>query len=101
MTALGYLRDPDAIYARSFEMIRAETDMSRLPATAHKIAERIVHACGMPEVAAELRISDDFVSRAKAVLKAGTAILTDAEMVKSGIIASKLSAGVRLYLSPE
>lgn len=97
MTALEYLRDPDAIYARSFELIRAETDMSRLPATARRIAERIVHACGMPEVARELRISDDFVPSAKAALKSGTAILTDAEMVKSGIIASKVPAGVRLY----
>ena len=97
MTALEYLRDPDAIYARSFELIRAETDMSWLPAVARTVAERIVHACGMPEVAAELHISDDFVSRATAALKAGTAILTDAEMVKSGIIASRLPAGVQLY----
>ncbi|MFO0993002.1 MAG: precorrin-8X methylmutase [Hyphomicrobiales bacterium] len=97
MTALEYLRDPDTIYARSFELIRAETDMSRLPATARPIAERIVHACAMPEVATALRITDDFVAKAKAALKSGTAILTDAEMVKSGIIASRLPAGVRLY----
>jgi precorrin-8X/cobalt-precorrin-8 methylmutase len=97
MTALDYLRDPDAIYARSFELIRAETDMSRLPAGAHGIAERIVHACGMPEVASNLRISDDFVSSAKTALISGTAILADAEMVKSGIIASRVPAGVRVY----
>ena len=97
MTALDYLRDPDAIYARSFELIRAETDMSRLPATARSIAERIVHACGMPEVAKDLRISDDFFPSAKAALTSGTAILADAEMVKSGIIASKVPAGVRIY----
>lgn len=97
MTALEYLRDPDAIYARSFEMIRAETDMSRLPATARAIAERIVHACGMPEIAAELRVSEDFAAKAGAALKSGAAVLTDAEMVKSGIIASKLPTGVRLY----
>ena len=97
MTALEYLRDPDMIYARSFALIRAETDVSSLPAAAHAIAHRIVHACAMPEVAAELRVSDDFVPRAKAALKSSTAILTDAEMVKSGIIASRVPAGVRLY----
>jgi precorrin-8X/cobalt-precorrin-8 methylmutase len=97
MTALEYLRDPDAIYARSFELIRAETDVSRLPTSARGVAERIVHACGMPEVAAALRISDDFVLSAAAALKSGTAILTDAEMVKSGIIASRVPAGVTVY----
>jgi precorrin-8X/cobalt-precorrin-8 methylmutase len=97
MTALDYLRDPEAIYARSFELIRAEADVSRLPATSRAIAERIVHACGMPEVAAELCISDDFAAKATAALKGGNAILTDAEMVKSGIIASKVPAGVRVY----
>jgi len=97
MTALEYLRDPDTIYARSFELIRAETDLSRLPVAAHAIAHRIVHACGMPEVARELRITDDFVAKATTALKSGTAILTDAEMVKSGIIASKVPAGVRIY----
>lgn len=97
MTALEYLRDPDTIYARSFELIRTETDVSRLPVVAHAIAHRIVHACAMPEVAAELRVSDDFVPRAKAALKSGTAILTDAEMVKSGIITSRVPAGVRIY----
>jgi len=97
MTALEYLRDPDAIYARSFDLIRAEADLSRLPADAHAIAQRIVHACGMPEVAAELRVSHNFMPSAISALKTGTAILTDAEMVKSGVIASKVPAGVRIH----
>lgn len=97
MTALDYLRDPEAIYARSFELIQAEADVSRLPAAARAIAHRIVHACGMPEVAAQLRISDDFVAKAKAALNGGAAILTDAEMVKSGILASRLPSGARLF----
>jgi precorrin isomerase len=45
-----YLRDPAAIYKRSFEIIRAETDVSHLPADAEPVATRIVHACGMPEI---------------------------------------------------
>jgi precorrin-8X/cobalt-precorrin-8 methylmutase len=97
MTVLDYLRDPDAIYARSFELIRAEADVSNLPGAAYAIAHRIVHACGMPEVAADLRMSGDFVKSAKAALNNGAAILTDAEMVKSGILASRLPAGTRLY----
>ena len=49
-----YLRDPEEIYRRSFAIVRAETDLTRLPAALHDMAIRIVHACGMPEVAADL-----------------------------------------------
>jgi len=96
MVPIDYLRDPEAIYARSFALIRAEADMSKLPAAAHGVAERVIHACGMPEIAAELRISDDFVLRAKGALSGAKAIITDAEMVKSGILVSKLKPDVRL-----
>ena len=38
---LEYLRDPEAIYAQSFAVIRAEADMSKIPASARGVAERI------------------------------------------------------------
>ncbi len=81
-----YLRDPAQIYRRSFEIIRAEADFSGLPADAAEVATRVVHACGMPEIASDLRISPDFVSAAKAALAAGKPVLVDAEMVRHGII---------------
>ena len=49
-----YLRDPDEIYRRSFEIVHAETDLGRLPEPLHEVAVRIVHACGMPDVVADL-----------------------------------------------
>jgi precorrin-8X/cobalt-precorrin-8 methylmutase len=96
MMPLEYLRDPEAIYAKSFATIRAETDMSAIPASARPIAERIVHACGMPEIAGDLRISADFAESAASALRASSPILTDAAMVASGILATKLPAGVSL-----
>lgn len=84
-----YLRDPAAIYQRSFEIIRAEADFSKLPVDAEPIATRIIHACGMPEIAADLRISADFVTAAKAALSANRPILVDVEMVRHGIIDNK------------
>jgi precorrin isomerase len=87
---IDYLRDPAAIYARSFEIIRAEADFSRLPEDASAIAARIVHACGMPEIAADLRISDDFHAAAQSAIRAGRPILVDAEMVRHGIIGKTL-----------
>ena len=84
-----YLRDPAQIYQRSFDIIRSETDFSKLPVDAEPIATRIIHACGMPEIALDLRISPDFVSASKAALAAGKPILVDVEMVRHGIIDHK------------
>jgi precorrin-8X/cobalt-precorrin-8 methylmutase len=86
-----YLRDPAAIYQRSFEIIRAETDFSGLPADAESVATRIIHACGMPEIVADLRISPRFVVSAQAAIAAGKPVLVDAEMVRHGIIGKQLT----------
>lgn len=87
---MDYLRDPAAIYRRSFEIIRSEADFSRLPADAEPVATRIIHACGMPEIAGDLRISADFVSAAQGAIAAGKPVLVDAEMVRHGIIDKQL-----------
>jgi precorrin-8X/cobalt-precorrin-8 methylmutase len=84
---MAYLRDPEAIYARSFAIIRAEADFSHLPENARGIATRIVHACGMPEIAADLRISDTFQPAARGAIDGGKTILIDAEMIRHGILA--------------
>jgi precorrin-8X/cobalt-precorrin-8 methylmutase len=81
---MDYLRDPSAIYEKSFTIIRGETDLSGLPASAEAIAIRMIHACGMTDIAGDLRISEGFVAAAtKALTKP---ILTDAEMLRHGII---------------
>ena len=86
---MDYLRDPSAIYEKSFAIIRGETDLSGLPVSAEAIAIRIIHACGMTDIVADLRVSDDFVGAAtKALAKP---ILTDAEMLRHGIIDKKLN----------
>jgi precorrin-8X/cobalt-precorrin-8 methylmutase len=90
---MDYLRDPSAIYARSFEMIRAETDFARIPAAARHIATRVIHACGMVEIVNDLIISEDFTLVAMNALKSGTPIFVDAEMVRHGIIARQIKTG--------
>ena len=93
---MPYLRDPAAIYARSFEIIRAEANLSHLPASAHAIAVRIIHACGMVETASDLVITPDFVPAAKSVLAGGKPILVDVEMTRHGIIARQLPPSVEI-----
>jgi precorrin-8X/cobalt-precorrin-8 methylmutase len=92
----GYLRDPAAIYARSFEIIRTEADLSHLPPSAHAIAIRVIHACGMVEAAKDLVITPDFVPAAKSALAIGKPILVDVEMTRHGIIARQLPPGVEI-----
>ena len=85
---MDYLRDPSAIYERSFAIIRNEVDLSSIPESARDIAIRIIHACGMVDAVDDLRFSDDFAAAAKKALS--KPILTDAEMVRQGIVDKKL-----------
>ena len=91
-----YLKNPAEIYARSFEIIRAETDLSSIPKDAHDIAVRIIHSCGMPEIISELAINEDFTSAARKAIAAKRPILVDVEMVRHGIIARQLPDGVEI-----
>jgi precorrin-8X/cobalt-precorrin-8 methylmutase len=90
---MDYLRDPQAIYARSFAAIRAEANLSHFEANERAIAIRMIHACGMTDLAADLVISSGFVSASLTALKSAIPIFVDAEMVKHGIIARALPAG--------
>ncbi|HYG89685.1 MAG TPA: precorrin-8X methylmutase [Azospirillum sp.] len=90
---MDYLRDPDAIYRQSFATIRAEADLSRLPADVAEMAVRLIHTCGMVDLVDDLAWSDDVVAKGRAALKAGAPILVDAKMVGAGIMAAKLPAG--------
>ena len=91
--AHAYLRDGAEIYRRSFAIIRAEADLRRFRGLEEKIAVRIIHACGMIDVARDIDLSADFAGRARAALADGAPILCDAKMVAGGITRVRLPAG--------
>jgi precorrin-8X/cobalt-precorrin-8 methylmutase len=91
-TRSDYLRDGAAIYARSFAMIRAESDLSRFAGTAERVVVRMIHACGMTDLPADIVMSADFASVAETALAAGAPILCDAMMVANGITRARLPA---------
>ena len=93
---MTYLTNPDDIYQRSFELINSEVDLSHLPADIAPIAERIIHACGMPEILPDLRISNDLAKSVTKALQSGAAIYVDAEMLKSAIIPRMLPASTNV-----
>ncbi|MBI3453832.1 MAG: precorrin-8X methylmutase [Rhodospirillales bacterium] len=82
---IDYLRDPAEIYRRSFETIRREADLGPLPPTLHDVAVRLMHACGMTDIARDLAFSPDVASAARDALRGGGTVLVDAEMVRHGI----------------
>ena len=92
MTGHDYLRDGAAIYARSFAIIRDEANLSRLSPPETEVAVRMIHACGMVEIADDLVFHPDFCRAAIAALTAGKAIFCDAKMVTEGITRARLPA---------
>ncbi|MEV4896241.1 precorrin-8X methylmutase [Nonomuraea sp. NPDC055795] len=88
-----YIRDGAEIYRRSFATIRAETDLSGLPADVAQVAVRMIHSCGMTDLVGDLGWSPRVVGDARAALGAGAPILCDAMMVASGVTRSRLPAG--------
>ncbi len=89
---LRYERDPKAIYAQSFEIVRRETRLDHLPVDLQEVAIRLVHASGMTETADRLAWSPDLVAAGRAALAAGAPVLCDCAMVAQGVIRRGLPA---------
>lgn len=92
MITTDYIRDGDAIYEKSFAIIRAEADLSRFSEQEADVAIRMIHACGLVEAAHHFVFSTGFVAAARAALRAGAPILCDAEMVAHGVTRARLPA---------
>ena len=90
---MNYVRDPQEIYRRSFAIIRRESDLAHLPPDLEPVAVRLIHTCGITDLARDLLYSPDVVAAGRAALRSGAPILTDAKMVASGITRARLPAG--------
>jgi precorrin-8X/cobalt-precorrin-8 methylmutase len=89
----NYIRDGAEIYRNSFAIIRAEADLARFKEIEEKVAVRIIHACGMTDIASDIEMSPTFATSARAALQRGAPILCDAKMVAHGITRSRLPKG--------
>jgi precorrin-8X/cobalt-precorrin-8 methylmutase len=87
-----YARDGAEIYRRSFAIIREEADLTRFTQDEARVAVRVIHACGMVEIARDLVFSQGFVSAARGALLQGQAIFCDSKMVANGITRARLPA---------
>ncbi len=89
---LTYLKDPQAIYDASFATVRAESDLETLPAALENVAVRMIHACGMTDIAGDLRFDTEITAKASAALKSGASIIADCEAVAAAITRDFLPA---------
>ncbi|MFG1816990.1 precorrin-8X methylmutase [Kribbella sp. NPDC049174] len=89
-----YVKDGAEIYRQSFATIRTEAaaGLSSLPADVARVAVRMIHACGMTDLVADIRNSPNVVKNARAALQDGAPILCDAQMVAAGITRKRLPA---------
>lgn len=85
-----YITDGAEIYRQSFATIRAESGVASLPEDVSGVAVRMIHACGMVDLAADLEFSDSVVEQGRAALRAGAPVLCDANMIASGVTRPRL-----------
>jgi precorrin-8X/cobalt-precorrin-8 methylmutase len=76
---------PTAIEKRSFDILSAEADLSGIPADRLPIVQRVIHATADFDFKDNLLFHPDAVAQGLTALKAGKDIVTDVEMVRTGI----------------
>lgn len=87
---MSYVKDGAAIYRESFSIIRREADLSGFAPDLARVVVRMIHACGMTDLAKDVQASPDAVSAGAQALLAGAPLLCDAAMVASGISRARL-----------
>lgn len=87
-----YVTDGLEIYRRSFGMIRDEADLTGLPERLHGAAVRIIHAAGDVAITSEIAAHPEVAEAARDALHAGAPVLTDSNMLASGVTRRRLPA---------
>lgn len=87
---MDYIKDGAEIYKRSFATIRAESDLSNIPADLEKVVVRMIHAVGTTDLPQDVGFSKDVLQKGRAALERGAPIFCDAMMVANGITRARL-----------
>ncbi|WP_433969764.1 precorrin-8X methylmutase [Tunturiibacter gelidiferens] len=85
-----YKKDAQDIYRESFEIIRAESDLSAFTPDLARVVARMIHACGMTDLPQYVSASPTATEVGVRALLAGKPIFCDANMVANGITRSRL-----------
>ena len=96
---ITYERDPKSIYAASFATVRNEANLARFSPEMQAVVIRLIHACGMIEVADRIAYSPNAANAGSFALANGAPILCDCEMVGAGIIRRYLPANNKVIVT--
>ena len=72
-----YKKNPEEIYSESFATVAREANLDRFPHGLDKLATRVIHACGMIDIADRLAFSERAFPVGASALAAGAPILCD------------------------
>ncbi|MGF1561976.1 MAG: precorrin-8X methylmutase [Geminicoccaceae bacterium] len=92
----AYQRDPAAIYRESFAIVERETPWDHVPADVKGMVRRLIHACGMVDLATDIRARGNVTGIGRAAIADGHAILCDAAMVAAGITRSRFATPLNI-----
>jgi len=96
-----YIKDPYKIEEKSFQLIRAATDLSGFDENEQQLVMRLVHTSGNPDIVRAVRISAVAIDAGIAALNRDATVLCDVEMVKQGLTKRYLSAEPMCFLNHE
>lgn len=82
---MTYEVKPQAIEQQSFRLIRSLTELDGLSNEQQQVVMRIVHSVGVPEIAEQVRFSENSCVAGLGAIEKSAPILCDVEMVKQGI----------------
>lgn len=85
-----YEHDAQSIYDASFATIRSEANLERFDDVTEQVVVRMIHACGMVDLADVVDATPGAAEAGRAALAAGAPILCDAQMVASGVTRKRL-----------
>ncbi len=97
--AFDYEINPTAIERESFRQIRELTTLDGLTREQQQVVMRIVHSVGIPEVAAQVRLSEGACKQGLQALADAKPMLCDVEMVKQGITKRMIATPPLCYLN--
>ncbi|OGO91090.1 MAG: precorrin-8X methylmutase [Coxiella sp. RIFCSPHIGHO2_12_FULL_44_14] len=86
----AYIKDGNAIYEKSFSIIRSEANLTRFTKDEERVVVRMIHGCGMVDLADLIRMSPDFTKTARAAIEDNCTIFCDSKMVASGITMARM-----------
>lgn len=102
MQDLDYIRDPQKIGKKSFEIIESLVDLSEFSESQKNVVKRVIHTTADFEFADIIRFSEGAAEKGIKALKSGASIVSDTRMVEAGInkrVLSKLGGKVNCYIN--